>query len=217
VSARLDARGFTLLEMLAALGITAVIATGAVTILRSQSLATRTQMAQTDLNDEARGVVELMAREIRVAGYYPRCTAGAQWGVFNATAGIVSAAPQSIRIQADLNENGTIDSGATDSEDVTYQYNSGDQKIERVANGVTTDVATGVASADFGLQFYLSDGTLITGTGAGGALTAAQALAIRRVAVRYEPHRAADVRTTNEARSSLRTEVLLRNRQDACA
>ena len=57
---------------------------------------------------------------------------------------------------------------------------------------------------------------------AGGALTAAEAAAIRRVAVRYEPHRVADARTTTvddtfEARSSLRTEVLLRNRQDLCA
>jgi prepilin-type N-terminal cleavage/methylation domain-containing protein len=217
VSARLDARGFSLLEMLAALGVTAIVAAGAVVLVRSQSLAARTQMAQTDLNDEARGVVELMAREIRLAGYYPRCTQGAQWVVFTATTGVVAASPQSIRIQADLNENGTIDTAATDSEDVTYQYNSVDQKIERVVGGVTTDLATGVASADFGFQYYLADGTLITGTGAGGALTAAQALAIRRVAVRYEPHRAADVRTTNEARSSLRTEVLLRNRQDLCA
>jgi Tfp pilus assembly protein PilW len=30
-------------------------------------------MAQTDMNDEARSVVELMAREIRLAGYNPRC------------------------------------------------------------------------------------------------------------------------------------------------
>ena len=68
-----DARGFSLLEMLVAIGVVLVVAGGAVSFIRVQSVALRTQMAQTDMNDEARSVVEFMAREIRLAGYNPRC------------------------------------------------------------------------------------------------------------------------------------------------
>jgi len=211
-------RGALLLEMLAALGIAIVLGAGAVSFVRAQSLASRTQLAQTDMNDEVRGVVEFLAREIRLAGYYPRCTAGAQWAAMNATHGIISAGPQSLRIQYDLNENGAIDAAAADSEDVTYQYDSVELKLQRVVGGTTTDLATNVPSTAFGFKYYnCSPGSEIVGAGAGGALTAAQMATVCRIAIRYEPVSVTDVRTGAHARSSLRTNVLLRNRQYVCA
>ena len=211
-------RGSLLLEMLAGMVITMVVAAGAVTFVRAQSVASRTQLAQTDANEEVRGVIEYMAREIRLAGYYPKCTAGAQWAAINTTHGIIAAGPQSLRIQYDLNENGTIDAAAANSEDVTYQYDSVLHKVQRVVGGVTTDLATNVPSANFGLKYYnCSPGTEIVGGGAGGALTAAQMAAVCRISIRFEAAAVADVRTTNQARSSLRTNVLLRNRQYVCA
>jgi type II secretory pathway component PulJ len=211
-------RGGLLLEMLAALGIAVVVGAGAVSFVRAQSIASRTQLAQTDMNDEVRGVVEFMAREIRLTGYYPRCTAGAQWAAINANRGIVSAATQSLRIQYDLNENGTIDAAAANSEDVTYQYDSVNLKLQRVVGGVTTDIATNVPSTAFGFKYYnCSPGSEIVGAGAGGALSAAQMLTVCRIAIRYEPLAVTDQRTGAHARSSLRTNVLLRNRQYVCA
>jgi len=94
---RANQRGFTLMDLLVGTTIALIVGAGAVSFVRAQALASRTQMAQTDMNDETRGVIEFMARELRLAGYYPRCTAGAQWGMINATQGIIAASPQSIR------------------------------------------------------------------------------------------------------------------------
>ena len=214
----LGERGSMLMEMLAAIVIAMVVGAGAVSFVRAQSIASRTQLAQTDMNDEVRGVVEFMVREIRLTGYYPRCTAGAQWAAVNATHGILAAGPQTLHIQYDLNENGTIDAAAVDSEDITYQYDSVALKLQRVVGGVITDLATNVPSANFGFQYYnCSPGTEIVGAGAGGALTAAQMATVCRVSIRFEPSSVTDQRTLQHARSSLRTNVLLRNRQYGCA
>jgi type II secretory pathway component PulJ len=211
-------RGSLLLEMLAGVVITMVVAAGAVTFVRAQAVASRTQLAQTDANDEVRGVVEYMAREIRLTGYYPRCTAGAQWAAINASHGILAAGPQTLHIQYDLNENGLIDAPAANSEDVTYQYDAVLHKVQRVVGGVTTDLATDVPSASFGFQYYnCSPGTEIVGGGAGGALTAAQMATVCRISIRFEAAPVTDVRTAQHARSTLRTNVLLRNRQYICA
>ena len=211
-------RGSLLLEMLAGIVITMVVAAGAVSFVRAQAIASRTQLAQTDANDEARGVVEYIAREIRLTGYYPRCTAGAQWAAMNATHGILAAGPQTLHIQYDLNENGTIDAPAANSEDVTYQYDDVQHKVQRVVGGVTTDLATAVPSANFGFKYYnCSPGTEIVGGGAGGALTAAQMATVCRISIRFEVATETDVRTAQHARSSLGTSVLLRNREYVCA
>jgi Tfp pilus assembly protein PilW len=211
-------RGSLLMEMLAAIVIAMVVGGGAVSFVRAQAIASRTQLAQTDMNDQVRGVVEFMVREIRLTGYYPRCTAGAEWAAVNVNHGILAAGPQSLHIQYDLNENGTIDAGAADSEDVTYQYDSAALKVQRVVGGVTTDLATNVASANFEFKYYnCSPGSEIVGAAAGGALTAAQMATVCRITIRFEPSTVADQRTANQARSSLRTNVLLRNRQYVCA
>ena len=68
---RRDERGFTLPDMLGAMTLAIIAGTGAVTFIRAQSLALRVQAGQADLNDSSRGAIELMAREIRLAGYWP--------------------------------------------------------------------------------------------------------------------------------------------------
>jgi len=210
-------RGFTLMDILVGTTIALVVGAGAVSFVRAQSLAARTQMAQTDMNDETRGVIEFMARELRLAGYYPRCTAGAQWGMINATQGIIAASPQSIRIQYDLNENGVIETAANTSEDVIYQYDEATSSVQRVEGGVTSDLTGDVPATGFALAYYDTAGALIAGSGAGGALTTAQTLAVRRISIKLELEKTPDVRTTNEVRSSLWTNVLLRNRKNTCA
>jgi prepilin-type N-terminal cleavage/methylation domain-containing protein len=207
-----DVRGFSLLEMLVAIGIVLVVGVGAVSFIRVQSVALRTQMAQTDMNDEARSVVEFMAREIRLAGYNPRCILTPA-----PVAAIVSAGPQTLRIQYDLNENGALDAGAADSEDVTYQYNSTAQTIERVVGGVVTTLATDIPSAGFAIRYYQSSGVEVAGSGGGGALTAAEMAAIFTIGIKFQPTKIADKRTTTNVSADLWTMVLLRNRYYPCA
>lgn len=207
-----DTRGFTLMEMLAGMSVALIVGAGAVSFVRAQSVAIQTQMAQTDVNDEARAVVELMAREIRLAGYNPRCILTPA-----PVAALVIAEPQRLEIQADLNENGALDAGSATSEDVTYEYVVATQKIQRVVGGVATDVATGVPAANFALRYYQSSGVEIVGSAAGGALTAAERAAVYSVSIKFQPTKAADARIGAEVRADLWTNVLLRNRYYPCA
>ena len=207
-----DVRGFTLMDLLVGMGVALVVAAGAISFVRAQSLAIGTQMAQTDMNDEARGVVEFMAREIRMAGYNPRCILTPPPVV-----ALVAAAPQQLRIQYDLNENGVLDAGAAASEDVTYQYDPVLLKLQRVVGGTVTDFATDVPSAGFALKYYQSNGVEIAGSGAGGALTVDQRAAVNLVSIKFEPLKSADTRVSTNVRSGLWTNVLMRNRYYPCA
>jgi len=215
VRPRLDERGFTLAEMLVATTLALLVGVGAVSFVRAQSYAMRTQAGQADMNDSARGTVEFMAREIRLAGYWPRPPCPGAPGGPAAGFGIVSAGPQSLRIQYDLNENGAIDAGAAASEDITYQYDATNQKVQRVVGGVVSDLATDVPSAGFKFRYYNVLNVEQVGAG-GGALSAAQAAAVTRISVLLEPTKAPDARTTSQVHASLWTNIGLRNREYPC-
>jgi len=217
---RRDERGFTLPDMLGAMTLAIIAGTGAVTFIRSQSLALRVQAGQADLNDSSRGAIELMAREIRLAGYWPcgtSTTAPCPGGcpvVGGSGRGIFTGATSTlIRVQADLDGNGAISTAAAATEDLTFQYDAANTKVTRTAGsggGATTgDVVTDVAAGSFAIRYFDSTGTEIV-PGAGG-LTAAQAGAINRVAVRLEPTKTTDARITTQAKASLWTNVFLDN------
>jgi prepilin-type N-terminal cleavage/methylation domain-containing protein len=207
----MNQRGFTLLELLVAMVLTLVVVVGILSFVRHDSIALDAQLGQTDVNDEARSIVDLMVREIRLAGFNPRCISPSP------VTGVVSAGPQSLRIQYDLNENGVLDTTATASEDVTYQYITATQKLQRVVGAVTTDLATDIAPAGFALKYYDAALTEIVGTGGGGALTAAQCDAVRRVAIMLVPAKTATSRANETVSAPLWTDVMLRNRAYPCA
>jgi len=100
---------------------------------------------------------------------------------------------------------------------VIYQYDEATSSVQRVEGGVTSDLTGDVPATGFALAYYDTAGALIAGSGAGGALTTAQTLAVRRISIKLELEKTPDVRTTNEVRSSLWTNVLLRNRKNTCA
>lgn len=207
-----DQRGFTLIDTLVGLAVALVVGAGAVTFVRAQSLALRTQAAQTDVNDQARGVIELMAREIRLAGLNPRCITTPP-----PVTALVTAEPQRLRIQYDRNENGILDTGASASEDVTYQYVTDTLTLQRITGDTTSDLATNVPTDGFEIKYFQSNGTEIVGTLAGNALTPAEMAAVYRISIKLEPVESADTRLPTNARSTLWTSVLLRNRNYPCA
>jgi len=215
-----DQRGFTLADMLVGMVLAVVAGAGAVTFISAQSRAMRVQAGQADLNDSSRGTVELMAREIRLAGYWPcgsSATApcpGACPLVGGSGRGIVTGATATfVRFQADLDGNGVIGTAAAATEDVTYQYDAANTKVTRTTGsggGASTgDLATDVPAGSFAIKYYDSAGTELA-PGDGG-LTQAQAGAVARVSLRLEPSKAPDARTTNLARASLWTNVYLDN------
>ncbi len=223
-----EKRGFTLPEMLVATTVALIAGAGAVTFVRSQSLAMKTQAGQADLNDSSRGAIEFMAREIRQAGYWPcgsgaagTCTVGAC--AFNAACagntrwtGVVAGATSTLlRVQADLDGNGAISTAAADSEDLTYQYDAANLKVTRTAGSgagaVTSDVVTDIPAGAFQFRYWDDSAPpQLIAPGVGG-LTACQASAVKRVEITVQPSKVPDARTTTQAKASLDTNVFLVN------
>jgi len=218
---RADERGFTLADALVAMTLALVAGAGAVTFIRSQSLALRVQAGQADLNDASRGAIELMAREIRLAGYWPcgrsataPCPGACPTQAGSPWEGIVTGATSTLlRVQADLDGNGALSAASAATEDLTFQYDAANTKITRTAGAgggaSVSDLTSDVAAGAFAFRYYSSAGPEIV-PGAGG-LTAAEAAAINRVSIRLEPAKTTDARIATQAKASLWTNVFLDN------
>ena len=129
---RLRNGGFSLVEFLAVILVSGIALTGVYSIFISQQKAFSGQERVAEMNQNIRAVMDLMTREIRLAGYR---TPGA---AFN---GIATAQPSTIRILADLNQDGdTVDN----NEDIIYSYNAGTLQIWR--NGSTFPVAENITN-----------------------------------------------------------------------
>jgi type IV pilus assembly protein PilW len=136
--------GFTLIELLAGILMSAIILAGLYSVLFSQQKAFSAQEQVVEMNQNIRAALDLMTREIRLAGYKTSTS------TFD---GIVTATSDSIRILADLNQDG--DTG-DDNEDITYTYNAIGMQICR--NMISLPVADNITTLS--LQYTLNDGTV---------------------------------------------------------
>ena len=139
--------GFTLIELMAGILISAIILAGLYSVFFSQQKAFSAQEQVAEMNQNIRAALDLMTREIRLAGYKTSTS------TFN---GIATATSGSIRILADLNQDGDT---ADDNEDITYTYNPEDLQICR--NGISmppVPVADNITSLS--LQYTLKNGTV---------------------------------------------------------
>lgn len=135
--------GFTLVELLATLLISGIVLGGIYSVFVSQQRAFAAQEQISEMSQNIRTAMDLMTREIRLAGYR---TSGA---TFN---GIFTAQASTIRILADLNQDGdTIDN----NEDITYSYDAATLQIWR--NSTSSPVADNITSVNF--LYTLSDGS----------------------------------------------------------
>ena len=168
--------GFSLIELLAGILISAVILAGLYSVYFSQHQAFSAQEQIAEMNQNIRGVVDLMTREIRLAGYKTSTS------TFN---GIATATSDSIRILADLNQDGDV---TDDNEDITYTYNSGPKQICR--NGVGLPVADNITSLSF--QYTLKDGSV---TSAPADLANIRKITVSITARTTQPDRSGDYRS----------------------
>lgn len=136
--------GFTLIELLAGIVISLILLAGLYSVFFSQQTAFSAQEQVAEMNQNIRAALDLMTREIRLAGYKTSTS------TFN---GIATATSNSIRILADLNQDGDT---ADDDEDISYTYNAGAMQICR--NGISLPVADNITN--FSLQYTLKDGTV---------------------------------------------------------
>lgn len=120
--------GFSLIELLIAIAISGIVlgAVSSLFIMQNKSYSVQEQVAEMQQN--ARAAMDIMTREIRMAG--------------PASTGIVSATANSINFTQDINGDGDT---ADANENMTYAYDTADNQITRN----TQPVAEKIQSLEF--------------------------------------------------------------------
>lgn len=156
---RNDRAGFTLIEVLIALLIAGLAAGSIYGVFISSNRSYRTQENVTDAQQRVRVGMEMMVRDIRMAGLDP--AGGATDGIDGSGAGFKEATSTKIRFTADRDINGAIDdqgsSATKNQERITYLLESGSLKrilYEGHATGESTQTLFGNVS---GLTFSYED------------------------------------------------------------
>lgn len=133
--------GFTLIEMMIALVVVGILGIAMANIFRTQHQAHGRQNQGVERTMNARAAMDMMAREVRNAGYDPRG---------NSDAGFIRTDTSDIEWTTDLNGDGDTDDSTVDGDEhVRYYHESSDGTIVRVANGVETVIADFVTDLEF--------------------------------------------------------------------
>jgi len=129
--------GFTLLELLVVMALSGIVMASLYATFLSQQRSYQMTEQVVAVQQNLRGAMYYMEREIRIAGYDPRRTN-------NFT--ITAISGQSITFTMDfVTENGTFDTGET----ITYAYNGGDNTITRNAGAGAQVIAENVTGLTF--------------------------------------------------------------------
>jgi type II secretory pathway component PulJ len=208
---RLGERGYSLVEVLVAMGLGMVALATLTAFNRFQLFALRNQASQVDLQLTARTIVDLMAREIRRAGMDPTCAKN-----FEA---ISRASGTQLRIKSDLNGGGGIGSG---DENIRYNYSSSRKEIQRITSAGTDVLLDSVPAGSLSFGYYDANGTLLNPSSAGdesdvisssGFLSTAQKASVRRIRINLAlTDDAVDPLNNDPLRAPISTDVDLRNR-----
>jgi len=167
--------GFTLVELLVYIALTGIVLTGIYSLLISNSKAYTSQENSMAMNQDLRAAMDMMVREIRMAGYDPT-RAGGMGFIGGGPANDVSDS-DSIRFTLDLNDDGA---STGSNEDINYYLytTSGVQKIGRKSTsaGSPQPIAETITALGF-VYRDANDGVLTP------PLDAAAAAAIRTVQI----------------------------------
>jgi len=124
-----QAPGFTLIELLVAMAISAIVLSAIVAVFVVQRKSYVAQEQITEMVQTARAAMDMIGREVRMAGYDP--TGGDFFGiVYDAS---------KLQIKADLRGDGTSDGPDGDTSDpnenITYKYYDATHQIKRKTGG----------------------------------------------------------------------------------
>ncbi|MGZ8450619.1 MAG: PilW family protein [Candidatus Binatia bacterium] len=117
-------RGFTLTELMVAMGLSLFVLAGVGSLFRAQTHTVKGQESKMEANEYALTVADMVVREVRNAGYFPTTAC-------DATGGITAATTTGITIQYDKNSNGAC---SGDDEIVAFAYDSSNKNVTR--NGI---------------------------------------------------------------------------------
>jgi type IV pilus assembly protein PilW len=157
--------GFTIIELLVSMTISLVVlaAVAKTFTVQTRQNSAEEQMAQMQQN--VRGALDLMVREIQMAKYDPAGTA------FPAgTYGITYSASQ-LEVKSDVaDSNGTISTATGSVEDIIYAFDSTNFYITRTlgSSGTADIVADNITSFTF--AYYDANGTAVTSAGNSGSI-----------------------------------------------
>lgn len=143
--------GFTLIELMISMTISLVVLAaiaGSFTVQNRQNSAEE-QLGQMQQN--VRGALDLMVREIQMAGYKP---AG---GTFN---GIQTSSTTTLRIKLDLDSSGVETDGATD--DISYTFDSSTGLITRTLNNGSSSATLADNITAFSFTYLDANGASTT-------------------------------------------------------
>ena len=143
--------GFTLVELMVSMSIGMVILAAVTTTFMSQTRIYNAQEQVNEMQQNARGALDIINREVKMAGYNPN---GASF------LGVTYSTTQ-LMIQADLDSTPGIDVSITPNERITYAYDAANNRITRaVGSGSAQILAEHISAFTFG---YLdSTGTATT-------------------------------------------------------
>ncbi len=110
--------GFTLVELLVGILLSGIVLAGLYSVFISQERAFSAQERVAEMNQNIRAAMDLMTREIRMAGYRP------------ATAAVETANDTTFRFQGDVDDKENPD-GSRDIERVEYTRNADQNRITR--------------------------------------------------------------------------------------
>jgi type IV pilus assembly protein PilW len=146
--------GFTLVELLVSMSIGMVLLAAVTTTFMSQTRIYNAQEQVNEMQQNARGALDIITREVKMAGYNPN-------GV--SFLGVTYSTTQ-LMIQADLDSSGAISTSSTANEQIIYAYDAANDRITRaVGSGSAQVLAEHIAAFDF---------TYLDGTGTATTVSA---------------------------------------------
>ena len=115
--------GFTLIELLVSIAIGLGVIAAVAGTFTAQTRQNNAEEQSAQMQQNVRGALDLMLREIQMAGYKPAA------GTFN---GIQTSTSTTLRIKLDLDSTGVATDGTTD--DISYTFDSSTGLITRTLN-----------------------------------------------------------------------------------
>jgi len=130
--------GFTLAELVLAMGIMMIVLAAIISLFTSLNRMYTTQGVAAGVQQVARTGIDIMTRNIRMAGFNPLNISGI---------GIVQAADDSIRFKYDTNEDGTIDTDG--DEDIAYRLSNNQLVQQKNGSGTSYPMIDHVSDLTF--------------------------------------------------------------------
>src|SRR5919197_687738 len=114
--------GFTLIEIMVSIAIGMVVLAAVTTTFMSQTRIYNSQEQINEMEQNARGIVDIMSREIKMAGYDPAGAGFTRFTTFTSS---------QLTFQLDLDGSGAISTSSSGNEQIAYAYDSTNRQISR--------------------------------------------------------------------------------------